>query len=52
MVTDTDSRSLGSVVGTIVAITDTDLVVLAADIMAGITAVIISSRFRLARFVN
>jgi hypothetical protein len=49
-------RSLCSVVGTIVAIADTVLVALAADIMAVImaviTAVIISSRFRLARFVN
>ncbi len=50
MVTDTDSRSLRSVVATIVAIADTDSVALAADIMAGITAatmaVITSSRFR------
>jgi hypothetical protein len=52
MVTVMACRSLGFVVGTIVAIADTVLVALAADIMAVITAVIISSRFRLARFVN
>ena len=46
MVTDTDSRSLGSVVGTIVAITDTDLVVLAAGITAATMADITSGRCR------